>query len=83
VKRFVRNYSLGFLFVGLWLTFWAGQWYCEVILDSNGEDASPALQFAAHTLENLESEAWQVGSLIIATTFFYFKGSPESKEPPE
>ena len=79
----LRNYSLGIVLASLWILCWAGQWFLEVVVDSNAPDAAPVVQWAAHTLENDQSEFLQLFSFVVLTTYFIYKGSHESKDSEE
>lgn len=82
MKR-LRDYSLGIVLASLWLLCWAGQWFLEVVMDSNSPDAAPVVAWAAHTLENDQSEFLQLFSFVVLTTYFIYKGSHESKDSEE
>lgn len=79
MKR-LRNYSLGIVLGSLWLVCWFGQWFLEVVIDANSPDAAPVVQWAAHTLENDQSEFLQLFTFVVLTTYLIYKGSHESRD---
>jgi hypothetical protein len=83
MRQWVRDHALGLLFAGLFLVTWAGQWIVEVPLAANSPDAPPLLQWAAHTLENWQSEFLQLASFVIFSAYLIYRGSPESKDDSE
>ncbi|MBD0329338.1 MAG: hypothetical protein ICV64_04460 [Thermoleophilia bacterium] len=87
----IRDRSLGILFLTLFLSSWIGQlfvgWklYVEEEAD-HGEAATYgayAWDFWTRTLENWQSEFLQLGSFVIAAAYFVYKGSAESPDSGE
>jgi hypothetical protein len=91
--RWIREHSLGLVFVGLFLLSWGGQlvvqWF-EFRNDQLAHDAAPSFwsddfwfTFWQATLENWQSEFLQVASFVIAAAYFVYKGSSESPDGEE
>lgn len=92
MKKHLIRYSVAYVLLALFLAFWGGQFITEwwVYVEeakTHGETADFWgrdfwTQFGQSTLENWQSEVLQV--MIAAWVFkhFFWKGSPESKEPP-
>jgi hypothetical protein len=71
------------ILVSLWLVllalYYASEWGCETFW---GPHVVPWWAEATRgTFENLQSEAWQVAVAAWVFKHFYWRGSPESKEP--
>jgi hypothetical protein len=88
--RWVRDRSLGLVFLGLFLLTWVGQlvvqWY-EYVDEQQAHEQSAAfwstefwVVFGQATLENWQSEFLQVSSFVIAAGYFVWKGSSESPD---
>jgi hypothetical protein len=80
MRRLWRDYSLSITLGSLWLTLWAGQWLVEAPLAANDPTAPAWLQWTAHTLENNQSEAFQLTLFVVLTSFLIHRGSHESKD---
>lgn len=87
-RRWVYDHALGLTFTGLWLLFWVGQtWanWAEYAGDSHAhQQAVTAAGFLAfwggRTLENLQSEMFQLASFVILSAYLLYRGSPESRD---
>jgi uncharacterized protein DUF6766 len=86
--QWIRDRSLGLVFLGLFLASWIGQlvveWF-EFVNDQHTHGESAEFwsgdfwfTFGQSTLENWQSEFLQVASFVIATAYFVYKGSAES-----
>lgn len=93
VRAWVRDRSLGVLFVSLFLVSWVGQLYFEWKVFADEQDAhgaSPVFwsadfweTFWQSTLENWQSEFLQLATFAIAAAYLVFKGSSESPDSSE
>src|SRR5215212_9558461 len=91
MRQWVRDHSLGLTFIALWLLFWAGQtWsnWAEYVSDQQAHhQATSAAGFLAfwggRSLENLQSEMFQLASFVILSAYLIYRGSPESKDGDE
>ncbi|MDP9365436.1 MAG: hypothetical protein M3Q10_14635 [Chloroflexota bacterium] len=91
MRYHLRSYSAGYVLAALWLVFWAAQtWFgwVEYRADEAAHGQAAALAgyapvWARTTLENLQSEAWQVLLAALVFRTLFFKGAPESKNPEE
>jgi hypothetical protein len=93
MRDWVRDRSLGLLFVGLFLTSWAAQLFFEwqVFVDEQREHDQEAVfwsadfweTFGQSTLENWQSEFLQLAAFTIGAAYFVFKGSSESPDGDE
>jgi hypothetical protein len=93
MREWVRDRSLGLLFVGLFLTSWLAQLFVEwqVFADEQREHESKAVfwsadvweTFGQSTLENWQSEFLQLAAFTIGVAYFVYKGSSESPDGDE
>lgn len=80
----MRRYSAAIVLASLWILLLLAHGVFEHAVASYPQHDVPwGLEWARAAFENLQSEAWQV--LIAAWIFkrFFWKGSPESKDPDE
>lgn len=79
----MRYYSAAFILIGLWLLLLGGHGYFEYLTDAHlsHEHEHWGLEWVRSALENLQSEVWQVALAAWVFKHFYWKGSPESKDP--
>lgn len=88
MRRWVRDHALGLTFICLWLLFWTGQtWanWAEYLSDQHAHHrATSAAGFLAfwggRSLENLQSEMFQLASFVILSAYLLYRGSPESRD---
>ena|SRR5215211_1996941 len=88
MRRWVRDHALGLTFIALWLLFWAGQTianWAEYVQEQHAHhqavDTAGFVAFwGGRSLENLQSEMFQLASFVILSAYLIYKGSPESKE---
>jgi hypothetical protein len=88
MRQWVRDHALGLVFIVLWLLFWAGQtWTNWVEYGQEQEAHRQAVTLAGflafwggRTLENLQSEMFQLASFVIFSAYLIYRGSAESKE---
>jgi hypothetical protein len=88
MREWIRDRSLGVLFIGLFLASWLGQLVAEWFDFRNEQQThgEPATFWSADfwvvfwqsTFENWQSEFLQLAAFVIATAYFVFKGSAES-----
>ena len=93
MREWIRDRSLGVLFVTLFLVSWIAQLYFEweVFADeeqSHGENpvfwsADFWQTFGQSTLENWQSEFLQLAAFTIGAAYFVYKGSSESPDGEE
>ena len=93
MREWIRDRSLGVLFVTLFLVSWIAQLYFEweVFADeeqSHGENpvfwsADFWQTFWQSTLENWQSEFLQLAAFTIGAAYFVYKGSSESPDGDE
>jgi hypothetical protein len=93
MREWVRDRSLGVLFVTLFLVSWAAQLFFEwqVFVDEQREHDQGAVfwsadfweTFGQSTLENWQSEFLQLAAFTIGAAYFVFKGSSESPDGDE
>jgi hypothetical protein len=93
MRAWVRDRSLGILFVSLFLASWVAQLFFEwqVYVDDQREHASTATfwsasfweTFAQSTFENWQSEFLQLAAFTIATAYLVYLGSSESPDSEE
>jgi hypothetical protein len=93
MREWVRDRSLGLLFVGLFLTSWLAQLFVEwqVSVDEQREhDEQAAFRsadfwetFGQSTLENWQSEFLQLAAFTIGAAYLVYKGSSESPDGSE
>lgn len=88
---FRKKYGLALAFAALWLIFWALQFWTQwhEYVNEQQDHSEPAKwgpylwQFAARTLENNQSEMFQVLMFVTFAGLFYQLGSSESKDSEE
>lgn len=74
-------YGAAIVLVGLWLVLLAGYYGTHVWLDTYPHGDEPTwLDWLDGTLENLQSEAWQVAIAAWVFKHFFWKGSPEAQD---
>jgi hypothetical protein len=93
MREWVRDRSLGVLFVGLFLTSWVAQLFVEwqVFADEQREHDAKAVfwsadfweTFGQSTLENWQSEFLQLAAFTIGAAYLVYKGSSESPDGDE
>ncbi len=87
MKKFWQNYSLAIVLAGLFLVSWLFQGvfqYVEVMQQAmqHGEPFKVMefwIEFGSATMENWQSEFLQLLTFVVASRWFRFKGSHESK----
>lgn len=76
-----RDYSLGWAYLAGWLLSLVlhihGEWWVGQYPHGN---APWGIEWYTHFWENIQSEMFQVGFLIIVATYLVFKGSPQSRD---
>jgi hypothetical protein len=92
-REWMRDRSLGILFVSLFVTSWIGQLYFEWKVYAHDElelGAHPKFwsagffeTFGQSTLENWQSEFLQLATFAIAAAYLVYKGSSESPDSEE
>jgi hypothetical protein len=92
-RAWVRDRSLGLLFVSLFLVSWVAQLFFEwkVFANEQAEHGTEAVFWSASfwetfwqsTLENWQSEFLQLATFAIAAAYLVFKGSSESPDSSE
>jgi len=91
LKRLWRDYSLSVIVFALFLISFVlhmifGWWQYAADQVSHGQDATLfgwdgyVIYFGEWTFQNWQSEFLEVVTLIVATSYFIHKGSPESKD---
>ena len=93
MREWVRDRSLGLLFVSLFLASWAAQLFVEwqVFVNEQREHQEQAVfwsadfweRFGQSTLENWQSEFLQLAAFTIGAAYFVYKGSSESPDSEE
>jgi hypothetical protein len=93
MRNWVRDRSLGILFVSLFLASWIAQlffeWQVYVDVQRSHEEtasfwsASFWQAFGQSTFENWQSEFLQLAAFTIATAYLVYKGSSESPDGEE
>lgn len=91
MKRWVHDHALGLVFIFLWLLFWAGQTWANIAEYASDQEAHHQAATLAgflafwggRTLENLQSEMFQLASFVIFSAYLIYKGSAESKDGDE
>jgi len=93
VGQWVRQRSLGILFVSLFLTSWIAQLFFEwhVYVNEQREHGGSASfwsagfweEFGQSTFENWQSEFLQLAAFTIATAYLVYAGSSESPDGEE
>jgi hypothetical protein len=93
MRTWIRDRSLGILFVTLFLTSWIAQLYFEwqVFVDEQRAHGATATfwstdfwdAFGQSTFENWQSEFLQLAAFTIATAYLVYKGSSESPDSEE
>ena len=91
--RWVRDRSLGILFLGLFLLTWIAQLVVQWLQfreDQRTHGERPEFwssdfwaEFGQATFENWQSEFLQLGSFVIAGAYLVYKGSSESPDSSE
>lgn len=92
MKRFFRNNGLSLVFFGLFLAILVGQFFAghQHYNNEQREHGQPTANYYEYftgdhfleaTMENWESEFFQMFFFIALTVFLYQKGSAESKDP--
>ena len=92
MKTFLRNNGLSLVLFGMFLSIWIGQSVVGLRVQNQErqEHGQPALGYAAYlhsgaflevTMENWESEFFQMSVYVLFTAFLFQKGSSESKTP--
>lgn len=80
-KELLRNWGAAIAFAAAWIACWTLQLHAEVALDANAIDASPKLQWWAHTMENWQSEFLQLTAaalLVEAGRLAFFRRSADT-----
>jgi hypothetical protein len=93
MRDWLRDRSLGVVFVSIFLVTWVGQLVFEWLEYVNEEDAHGAtarfwsegfwVTFWQSTLENWQSEFLQLSAFTIACAYLVYKGSSESRDSDE
>ena len=93
MRGWIRDRSLGVLFVSLFLASWVVQLYFEwrVYVGERRDHDEPASfwstsfwdEFGQSTFENWQSEFLQLAAFAIATAYLVYKGSSESPDSEE
>jgi hypothetical protein len=93
MRDWVRDRSLGVLFLTLFVLSWVGQLFFEwqVFVDAQRAHSEEAVFWSADfweafwqsTLENWQSEFLQVAAFTIGTAYLVYKGSSESPDSEE
>jgi hypothetical protein len=93
MREWVRDRSLGVMFVTLFLASWVAQLFFEwqVFADAQRAHAETPVfwsadfweAFSQSTLENWQSEFLQVAAFTIGTAYLVYKGSSESPDGEE
>ena len=93
MRDWIRDRSLGVLFVSLFLASWAAQLFFEwhVYVDEQRAHDETAVfwsasfwqAFGQSTFENWQSEFLQLAAFTIATAYLVYKGSSESPDGEE
>jgi hypothetical protein len=93
MRNWVRDRSLGILFVTLFVSSWVVQLFFEwrVYVDDQSEHGATASfwsaafweEFGQSTFENWQSEFLQLAAFTIATAYLVYKGSSESPDGDE
>ncbi len=81
MKRIWRDYSLGIVYLGIWLLSLAlhvhGEWWAS----QYPHDAVPwGIEWWVHFWENIQSEYHQVGAFVLLSKYLIFRGSGQSKD---
>lgn len=81
----IKDYLLGIILIVQWLVFWAIHFGLSYAVEQAGGDSGAAfwLIWLRDSFENLTSEAFQAGQLIVLGAYFYYKGSSQSKDGEE
>jgi Domain of unknown function (DUF6766) len=93
MRGWIRDRSLGVLFVSLFLASWVVQLYFEwrvYVGERRAHDESASFwsmsfwdEFGQSTFENWQSEFLQLAAFTIATAYLVYKGSSESPDSEE
>ncbi|HJS49307.1 MAG TPA: DUF6766 family protein [Gaiellaceae bacterium] len=93
MRDWVRDRSLGILFVTIFVVTWIGQLVVEWLDFVNEQSVHGAtasfwsqafwVAFGQSTLENWQSEFLQLSAFTIACAYFVYKGSSESPDGEE
>jgi len=93
MRSWIRDRSLGVLFVSLFLASWIAQLFLEwrVFVDHQREQGERAVfwsadfweEFGQSTFENWQSEFLQLAAFTIATAYLVYVGSSESPDGDE
>ena len=91
MRRLLRDYSLGWALLALFLLSWAGQaftQYHEFTQQQTVHGQPPVvgefwMEFWSRTFENWQSEFVQLLTFVALSKLLFFRGSPEAKDPPD
>ncbi len=74
----VRRRSLAIFLFALWWVTWAGYWFTLVVFEAHPD--SLFWEWVSASLENIQSENYQTLMMVLATAYFIFEGSAESRD---
>jgi len=78
LREWISKRSLAIVLLALWWLTWAGYFISLAIFNAHAD--SLFWEWMTGTLENIQSENYQTLMMVLATAYFIYEGSAESRD---